>query len=63
MLPLCGRSIATGVWLSRCDQHDHTIGAGAVTCIIGPVTGAALGAKLGVVALSITRLGLIKAIW
>ncbi len=38
-----------------------TIGAGAVTYIVGPVTGAALGASSDVVALSIGT-GLIKAI-
>jgi len=38
-----------------------TIGAGAVTYIVGPVTGAALGATSDVVALSIAT-GLIKAI-
>src|SRR5471030_27044 len=38
-----------------------TIGAGAVTYIVGPVTGAALGASSDVVALSIAT-GLIKAI-
>ncbi|WAH59185.1 malonate transporter subunit MadM [Pseudomonas silvicola] len=38
-----------------------TIGAGAVTYIVGPVTGAAIGASSDVVALSIAT-GLIKAI-
>lgn len=38
-----------------------TIGAGAVTYIVGPVTGAAIGAKPDVMALSIAA-GLIKAI-
>ncbi len=38
-----------------------TIGAGAVTYIVGPVTGAALGASSDVIALSIAT-GLIKAI-
>ncbi|HAC67864.1 MAG TPA: malonate transporter subunit MadM, partial [Pseudomonas sp.] len=38
-----------------------TIGAGAVTYIVGPVTGAALGASSDVMALSIAT-GLIKAI-
>jgi malonate transporter MadM subunit len=38
-----------------------TIGAGAVTYIVGPVTGTALGASSDVVALSITT-GVIKAI-
>jgi malonate transporter MadM subunit len=39
-----------------------TIGAGAVTYIVGPVTGAAIGASSDVVALSIAT-GLIKAIF
>lgn len=38
-----------------------TIGAGAVTYIVGPVTGAAIGASSEVMALSITA-GLVKAI-
>jgi len=38
-----------------------TIGAGAVTYIVGPVTGAAIGASSDVIALSIAT-GLIKAI-
>ena len=38
-----------------------TIGAGAVTYIVGPVTGAAIGASSDVMALSIAT-GLIKAI-
>lgn len=38
-----------------------TIGAGAVTYIVGPVTGAAIGASSDVMALSITA-GLVKAI-
>ena len=38
-----------------------TIGAGAVTYIVGPVTGAALGASSEVMALSIAA-GLVKAI-
>jgi malonate transporter MadM subunit len=38
-----------------------TIGAGAITYIVGPVTGAALGASSDVIALSIAT-GLIKAI-
>ena len=38
-----------------------TIGAGAVTYIVGPVTGAAIGASSEVMALSIAA-GLIKAI-
>jgi len=38
-----------------------TIGAGAVTYIVGPVTGAAIGASSDVMALSIAA-GLIKAI-
>lgn len=38
-----------------------TIGAGAVTYIVGPVTGAALGASTEVIALSITA-GLVKSI-
>ena len=38
-----------------------TIGAGAVTYIVGPVTGAALGASSDVMALSIAT-GLVKAI-
>jgi malonate transporter MadM subunit len=38
-----------------------TIGAGAVTYIVGPVTGAALGASSEVMALSIAT-GLVKAI-
>jgi malonate transporter MadM subunit len=39
-----------------------TIGAGAVTYIVGPVTGAAIGARSDVMALSIAT-GLIKAIF
>ena len=38
-----------------------TIGAGAVTYIVGPVTGAAIGASSEVMALSIAT-GLVKAI-
>ena len=38
-----------------------TIGAGAVTYIVGPVTGAAIGASSDVIALSIAT-GVIKAI-
>ena len=38
-----------------------TIGAGAVTYIVGPVTGAAIGASSDVMALSIAT-GLVKAI-
>ena len=38
-----------------------TIGAGAVTYIVGPVTGAAIGASSNVIALSIAT-GLVKAI-
>jgi malonate transporter MadM subunit len=38
-----------------------TIGAGAVTYIVGPVTGAAIGASSDLMALSITT-GVIKAI-
>ncbi len=38
-----------------------TIGAGAVTYIVGPVTGAALGASSAVIALSITT-GVLKAV-
>ena len=38
-----------------------TIGAGAITYIVGPVTGAALGASSAVMALSIAT-GVLKAI-
>ena len=38
-----------------------TIGAGAATYIVGPVTGTALGASSGVIALSVAA-GLVKAI-
>lgn len=39
-----------------------TIGAGAVTYIVGPVTGTAIGASSDVIALSVAA-GLVKSIW
>lgn len=57
---VCGASVAVAF-----GYHDAvsiaTLGAGAVTYIVGPVTGAALGATSEVIALSIAA-GLIKAI-
>jgi hypothetical protein len=54
-----------GAWWRAFGYNDAvsmtTIGAGAVTYIVGPVTGAALGASSDVIALSIAT-GLIKAI-
>lgn len=58
---ICGAGVAVAF-----GYHDAvsitTIGAGAVTYIVGPVTGAALGASSDVMALSIAA-GLVKAIW
>lgn len=57
---VCGAGVAVAY-----GYHDAvsitTIGAGAVTYIVGPVTGAALGATSEVMALSIAA-GLVKAI-
>lgn len=61
-----GSSFVAGVAIALAFGYSDvisltTIGAGAVTYIVGPVTGAALGASSDVMALSITA-GLIKAI-
>lgn len=55
-----------GVAVARCFGYTDpvvltTIGAGAVTYIVGPVTGAALGASSDILALSVSA-GLVKAI-
>ena len=57
---------AVGVGIARAFGYTDavsltTIGAGAVTYIVGPVTGTAIGASSEVMALSITT-GVIKAI-
>lgn len=59
-------SFAAGVAVALAFGYDDpvaltTIGAGAVTYIVGPVTGTALGASSDVIALSIAA-GLVKAI-
>ena len=61
-----GSSFVAGVAVAMAFGYSDvvsltTIGAGAVTYIVGPVTGAALGASSDVMALSIAA-GLIKAI-
>ncbi|MCY1210619.1 malonate transporter, MadM subunit [compost metagenome] len=61
-----GSSFVAGVAIALAFGYSDvvsltTIGAGAVTYIVGPVTGAALGASSDVMALSIAA-GLIKAI-
>jgi len=55
-----GASVAWGMGYSDAVSMT-TIGAGAVTYIVGPVTGAAIGASSDVMALSIAT-GLVKAI-
>ncbi|MSU23886.1 MAG: malonate transporter subunit MadM [Opitutus sp.] len=57
---LCGAAVAVAFGY-RDAVSIATIGAGAVTYIVGPVTGAALGATSEVIALSIAA-GLVKAI-
>lgn len=57
---LCGALVAV-VFGYRDAISITTLGAGAVTYIVGPVTGAALGASSEVMALSIAA-GLVKAI-
>jgi malonate transporter MadM subunit len=57
---LCGAGVAFAFGY-RDAVSVTTIGAGAVTYIVGPVTGAALGAASDVMALSIAA-GLVKAI-
>lgn len=57
---LCGAGVAVAFGY-RDAVSITTLGAGAVTYIVGPVTGAALGASSEVMALSIAA-GLVKAI-
>lgn len=57
---VCGASVAV-VFGYRDAVSVATIGAGAVTYIVGPITGAAIGATSDVMALSIAA-GLVKAI-
>ena len=57
---ICGAGVAVAYGY-RDAVSITTIGAGAVTYIVGPVTGAALGANSEVMALSIAA-GLVKAI-
>lgn len=57
---LCGAGVAVAFGYKDAVSLT-TIGAGAVTYIVGPVTGAALGASSEVMALSIAA-GLVKAI-
>jgi malonate transporter MadM subunit len=62
---LCTAFVAGGVIAWTCGYRDAvsvtTIGAGAATYIVGPVTGSALGAGSDVIALSIAA-GLVKAV-
>ncbi len=62
---LCSRSLREYFTAIVCGYRDAssitTIGAGAMTYIVGPVTGTAIGASSEVIALSIAA-GLIKAI-
>src|SRR2546426_103170 len=61
LLPfIVGASVAWSMGYSDAVSMT-TIGAGAVTYIVGPVTGAAIGASSDVMALSIAT-GLVKAI-
>lgn len=55
-----GAAVAVGFGY-RDAESITTIGAGAVTYIVGPVTGAAIGASSDVVALSVTA-GVVKSI-
>lgn len=57
---VCGAAVAVAFGY-RDAVSIATLGAGAVTYIVGPVTGAALGASSEVIALSIAA-GLVKAI-
>jgi malonate transporter MadM subunit len=57
---LCGATIAISLGYSDA-KSITTIGAGACTFVVGPVTGAAVGASSDVVAISIAT-GLVKSI-